>query len=142
MTTCARGHDEDVTLEHRPAVEERDDVGFLEHERGRRFARDDPAERAIGRRHAARRARYGAIGWLFACRYGRRPRSYAIGAVTNRPMPQSDHTEHADEDRQRAARGRPPDVVRHHVEARAERVTQAHALIEEVERREAQRSRR
>ncbi len=47
----ATGHDEHVALEHRPDVEERDDVGLVDDDVRGGVARDDRAEQAAGIGH-------------------------------------------------------------------------------------------
>ena len=49
-------HDQQVTLEHRPPVEERDDVGFVEHDLGRHVTADECRRT----RHAAATGAVGA----------------------------------------------------------------------------------
>jgi len=41
-------HDQDVAFEHRPYIEERDDLVGLEHDVGQLAASRDPAEQAAG----------------------------------------------------------------------------------------------
>ena len=68
------GNDQRVTLEHRPLVEEREDVRFVEDDVRGRGAGDDRAEHAIAGRHACvtgRRAGSSRAGTGMRLRYTR-----------------------------------------------------------------------